>query len=30
LKTIVRRCLEAHIKTIVVLTDDKLTGVYFL
>jgi hypothetical protein len=30
LKTTVRICLDAHIRTIVVLTSGKLTGVYFL
>jgi hypothetical protein len=29
-KTTVRICLDAHIRTIVVLTGDKLTGIYFL
>jgi hypothetical protein len=29
-ETIVRICLDAHIRTIVVLTGDKLTGIYFL
>jgi hypothetical protein len=29
-KTAVRKCLEAHIRTIVVLTGGKLTGIYFL
>jgi 5,10-methylenetetrahydrofolate reductase len=30
LKTTVRKHLEAHIRTIVVLTGDKLTGIYFI
>jgi hypothetical protein len=30
LKTAVRICLDAHIRTIVVLTGGKLTGIYFL
>jgi hypothetical protein len=30
LKTEVRICLDAHIRTIIVLTDGKLTGIYFL
>jgi hypothetical protein len=29
-KTTVRICLDVHIRTIVVLTDSKLTGIYFL
>jgi hypothetical protein len=30
LKTVVRICLDAHIRNIVVLTGGKLTGIYFL
>jgi hypothetical protein len=30
LKTAVRLCLDAHIRTIVVLTGGKLTEIYFL
>jgi hypothetical protein len=30
LKTVMRTRLDAHIRTIVVLTGDKLTGIYFL
>jgi hypothetical protein len=29
-KTMVRKCLDAHIRTIVVLIGGKLTGIYFL
>jgi hypothetical protein len=29
LKTVVRICLDAHIRTIVVLTGGKLIGIYF-
>jgi hypothetical protein len=29
-KTAVRICLDSHIRTIVVLTSDKLTGIYLL